>query len=145
VSHAFGSLWRWVSFSLASGHYLVTILLLFHCSDTFPSRGLKMAVNDRMWVLDKSESFVLSAWLAQAVNVRREINRLLFWDWAEVKSAQAQTQEYSLAHFKNMQSTRTGRLIQQRHSAAPQASGWRLYSGRASHSPLEYSSLLYLA
>jgi hypothetical protein len=49
----------------------------------------RMHVNDRMWVLDKSETFALSAWLAQAVNVRREINRLLFSEWEEVKSARA--------------------------------------------------------
>jgi hypothetical protein len=48
-----------------------------------------MSVDERMWVLDKSETFALAGWLAQAVNVRREINRLVFSNWKEVKSARA--------------------------------------------------------
>jgi hypothetical protein len=42
-----------------------------------------------MWVLDKSETFALAAWLAQATNVRREINRMLFSNWQSVKAERA--------------------------------------------------------
>ena len=46
-------------------------------------------IDEKMWVLDKSENFALSAWLAQAGNVRREINRLSRENWAQVKSRHA--------------------------------------------------------
>src|ERR1700730_15864180 len=46
-------------------------------------------INEKMWVLDKSETFALSAWLAQAGKFRREINRLALSNWADVKSARA--------------------------------------------------------
>ena len=48
-----------------------------------------MSIGDKLWVLDKSETFALAAWLAQATNVRREINRLLFSNWADVKAERA--------------------------------------------------------
>jgi hypothetical protein len=48
-----------------------------------------MSISDKMWVLDKSETFALAAWLAQATNVRREINRMLFSNWQSVKAERA--------------------------------------------------------
>ena len=48
-----------------------------------------MSIHEKMWALDKSEIFALSAWLAQAGNVRREISRLGLENWAEVKSERA--------------------------------------------------------
>jgi hypothetical protein len=48
-----------------------------------------MSVDEKLWVLDKSETFALSGWLTQAETIRREINRLVFSHWDEVKKEQA--------------------------------------------------------
>jgi hypothetical protein len=48
-----------------------------------------MSVDEKLWVLDKSETFALSGWLTQAETIRREINRLVLSHWDEVKKEQA--------------------------------------------------------
>jgi len=46
-------------------------------------------LDEKLWVLDKSETFALSGWLTQAETIRREMNRLVFAHWEQVKDEQA--------------------------------------------------------
>lgn len=48
-----------------------------------------MSVDEKLWVLDKSETFALSGWLTQAETICRKVNRLVFSHWDEVKKEQA--------------------------------------------------------
>ena len=48
-----------------------------------------MALDEKLWVLDKSETFALSGWLTQAETIRREMNRLVFSHWKQIKDEQA--------------------------------------------------------
>jgi len=45
-----------------------------------------MPIGDQMWMLDKSETFALSGWLTEAETIRKETNRLVLSNWAQVKS-----------------------------------------------------------
>jgi len=46
-----------------------------------------MSLDEKLWVLDKSETFALSGWLTQAESIRREMNRLVFSHWDQVKKS----------------------------------------------------------
>lgn len=48
-----------------------------------------MPIDEKLWVLDKSETFALSGWLTQAETIRREANRLVFSHWDQIKTEQA--------------------------------------------------------
>jgi hypothetical protein len=48
-----------------------------------------MSFDEKLWVLDKSETFALSGWLTQAETIRRELNRLAFSHWEQIKEEQA--------------------------------------------------------
>lgn len=48
-----------------------------------------MPLDEKLWVLDKSETFALSGWLTQAETIRREMNRLVFSHWDQVKEERA--------------------------------------------------------
>jgi len=48
-----------------------------------------MSLDEKLWVLDKSETFALSGWLTQAETIRREMNRLVFSHWNQIKDEQA--------------------------------------------------------
>jgi hypothetical protein len=48
-----------------------------------------MSFDEKLWVLDKSETFALSGWLTQAETIRRELNRLVFSHWEEITKEQA--------------------------------------------------------
>jgi hypothetical protein len=47
-----------------------------------------MPFDEKLWVLDKSETFALSGWLTQAETIRREINRLVFSHWEQIRDEQ---------------------------------------------------------
>lgn len=48
-----------------------------------------MQINEKLWVLDKTETLALSAWLSEAESIRREINKLVFDHWDEAKDEKA--------------------------------------------------------
>jgi hypothetical protein len=51
--------------------------------------GTLMSFDEKLWMLDKSETFALSGWLTQAETIRREMNRLVFSHWEKIKEEQA--------------------------------------------------------
>ena len=51
--------------------------------------GALMPLDEKLWVLDNSETFALSGWLTQAETIRREMNRLVFSHWDQAKEEQA--------------------------------------------------------
>jgi hypothetical protein len=50
---------------------------------------LGVPIDEKLWVLDKSETFALSGWLTQAETIRREMNRLVFSHWNQIRDEQA--------------------------------------------------------
>jgi hypothetical protein len=48
-----------------------------------------MSFDEKLWVLDKSETFALSGWLTQAGTIRREMSRLVFSHWEKITEEQA--------------------------------------------------------
>jgi len=64
-------------------------LSLLGSTDVDITDGTRMALDEKLWVLDKSETFALSGWLTQAETIRREMNRLVFSHWNQIKDEQA--------------------------------------------------------
>lgn len=48
-----------------------------------------MALDEKLWVLDKCETLALSGWLSEALTIRREMNLLVFDHWDKVKREKA--------------------------------------------------------